>query len=395
MRVLLICSRFPWPPWRGNQVRTVQWAEALREHEVRLVCPAAPAGTIPARNVPVTPIKRSRSAAGVGLLRAALDGRPLQEGLYDGPDARRAVASAVREHEPDVVVVQMVRCAWALEAARAVARSVPVIFDAIDAMGLHFECAARSSAPWMAPLYRAEARRCRRREAWLAHEATRTTAVAERDLAALAVAGGRGRVIPVAVRAVEPSDPERAGPVVLLSGNLGYRPTVDGALWFAREVWPLLRRRIPAARWVLAGARPAAAVRRLARLEGVEVHADVPDLGAHLRATRVSLAPMSSGSGVPMKVLEAMASGVPALVHPWAADGLASEAAGAVTVADGSEAWVEALVRLLDDAVTARTQGELGREAWRRLYHPEVVADQIRSVVAEAAVPRQNLNVQI
>ncbi|HSO22465.1 MAG TPA: glycosyltransferase, partial [Chondromyces sp.] len=94
------------------------------------------------------------------------------------------------------------------------------------------------------------------------------------------------------------------------------------------------------------------------------------------------------GSGVPLKVLEAMAAGVPVVAHPWAADGLAREAAGAVIVADGSEAWVEALVRLLDDAVAARTQGELGREAWRRLYHPEVVADQIRAIVVEAAVSR-------
>ncbi len=388
MRVLLICSRFPWPPWRGNQVRTVQWAEALREHEVRLVCPAVPDGTIPARNVLVTPIRSSRSAGGVGLLRAALDGRPLQEGLYDGPDARRAVASAMREHEPDVVVVQMVRCAWALEAARAVATSVPVIFDAIDAMGLHFERAARSSAPWMAPLYRAEARRCRRREAWLADGATLTVAVAERDLVALAVTRGRGRVIAVSARAVEPFDPGAAGPVVLLSGNLGYRPTLEGALWFAREVWPRLRSRVPGARWVLAGARPPAAVRRLADLPGVEVAADVAELSTYLGRARAALAPMGSGSGVPLKVLEAMAAGVPVVAHPWAADGLAGEAAEAVTVADGPEAWAEALARLLDDAAAARAQGELGRAAWRRLYHPEVVADQIRSVVAEAAVSR-------
>jgi polysaccharide biosynthesis protein PslH len=388
MRVLLICSRFPWPPWRGNQVRTAQWAEALREHDLRLVCPAASAGAIAEPGMRVTPIWSSRLARGCGILRAALDGRPLQEGLYDSPDARRAVRSAVRDHEPDVVIVQMVRCAWALDAVRRVAPELPVIFDAIDAMGLHFGRAARSSAPWMAQLYRAEARRCRRREAWLAHGATLTAAVAERDLEALAVAGGRGRVIPVAARAVEPSDPEGAGPAVLLSGNLGYRPTVDGALWFAREVWPLLRRRVAAARWVLAGARPAPAVRRLARLDGVEVHADVPDLGPYLRAVRVALAPMSSGSGVPMKVLEAMAAGVPVVAHPWAADGLAGEAAEAVTVADGPEAWAEALVRLLDDAVAARAQGELGREAWRRHYHPDVVADQIRAIVAEAALSR-------
>lgn len=385
MRVLLISSRYPWPPWRGNQVRTVQWLEALAQDEVRLASPAAShrrlTGTLPSAScITVSSAGRLR-----GLLRAVLLGRPLQEALYDAAGARRTIVDAVRRFAPEVVVVQMLRCGWALEAARGEAPAVPVIFDAIDAMGLHFERAASASAAWMAPLYRAEAARCRRRERRLGEAATLTTAVAARDLAALAVAGGRGRVVPVAGRAVPGGDPAGAEPLLLLSGNLGYRPTVRAAGWFAREVWPAVRRRVPGARWVLAGARPAAAVRRLAGLPGVEVEADVPDIDAYLAAARVALAPMSSGSGVPLKVLEAMAAGVPVVADRWAADGLASGAAEAVTVADGPEAWVEAVVRLLSDGAAARAQGELGREAWRRLYHPEVVADQIRGVVAEAA----------
>ena len=175
-------------------------------------------------------------------------------------------------------------------------------------------------------------------------------------------------------------------PGVLLSGNLGYRPTVKGAQWFASEVWPGLLQRVPEARWVLAGARPDPAMRRLARLQGVEIHADVPDLGDYLRSARVAIAPMSSGSGVPMKVLEAMAAGVPTVVHPWAADGLAEGAAETVAVASRAEDWVDTIAGLLEDAGTARDLGERGRELWRRHYHPDVVASQIRDVVAEAAL---------
>jgi glycosyltransferase involved in cell wall biosynthesis len=385
MRVLLISSRYPLPPWRGNQVRTVQWLEALSQDEVRLVSPAASKRRLTGRPPSVSCISVSNAGRLRGLVRAVLLGRPLQEALYDAAGARRTVAEVVRRFAPEVVVVQMLRCGWALEAARGEAPAVPVIFDAIDAMGLHFERAASASAAWTAPLYRAEAARCRRRERRLGEAATLTTAVAARDLGALAVAGGRGRVVPVAGRAVPSGDPAGAEPLLLLSGNLGYRPTVRAAVWFARAVWPAVRRRVPGARWVLAGARPAAAVRRLASLAGVEVEADVPDIDAYLAVARVALAPMSSGSGVPLKVLEAMAAGVPVVADPWAADGLAAGAAEAVTVADGPEAWVEAVVRLLSDGAAARAQGELGREVWRRLYHPEVVADRIRAVVAEAA----------
>ena len=385
MRVLLVTSRYPVPSWRGNQVRTMEWLSALSGCELLLACPQSTGGDtgLISAGVQFYPLSGVGRAAGV--LRAAASGRPLQEGLYNSGGARRAVAEAVRQFSPNVIVIQMVRCAWAAEAASLVDPDVPIVFDAIDAMGLHFDRAAASSGFWSAPVYKTEAVRCRKLEHRLSRSARRTVAVSERDLAELEAPQGRGRVIPVAGRVASTPEISTSDKVVVLSGNLGYRPTAHGAVWFSREVWPRVRSRVPDARWVLAGARPTAAVRGLSRLDGVEVHADVPDLGAWVASSRVAVAPMNSGSGVPMKVLEAMAAGVPAVVHPWAADGLTQDAAGAVVVAEGAEAWADEIVRLLDDPEVARAVGEKGRAAWGRAYHPDVVAQQIREVVAEAA----------
>jgi glycosyltransferase involved in cell wall biosynthesis len=385
MRVLLVTSRIPLPAWRGNQVRTVEWLEALGEHELALICPES-----------VEPPRRYLTAErfgyrlnvvsrAVGVLRAAGDGRPLQEGLYETGEARKAVARALKHWQPDVVVVQMVRCGWAVDTILEASPETPVIFDSIDSMGLHFESAARSAPPPLSFFYRMEATRCDRRERQLAVAAARTVAVSERDLVALGAPPNRRRAIPVAGREVERSTPSETDPVVLLSGNLGYRPTVRGALWFAAEVLPRLQSLVPGVRWVLAGARPAAAVRRIGQSPGVEVHADVPDLGVYHAKARVAIAPMSSGSGVPMKVLEAMAAGVPAVVHPWAADGLVEEAGDAVVVASGAEEWVAELARILRDSNSAKDLGEQGYQMWQRYYHPERVADQIREVVTQAA----------
>jgi glycosyltransferase involved in cell wall biosynthesis len=126
-------------------------------------------------------------------------------------------------------------------------------------------------------------------------------------------------------------------------------------------------------------------VRRLAELPGVEVHADVPDLGPFLQSARVAVAPMSSGSGVPMKVLEALAAGVPAVAHPRAAEGLSGEGGKAVAAPANAAEWVEELERLLTDSEAARDLGERGHALWQRVYRPERVAEQIRQVIAEAA----------
>jgi len=375
------------PPWRGNQVRTMEWLRALRDHRLTLVAPTAPAGTdtgpldLIEAEVREFPLPRMRM--GLGALTAVLTGRPAQEGLYHHVAARRALRQALVAAPPDVIVVQMVRCWWALAEVAATVPGTPVLFDAIDAMGLHFGRAARDLAVPLRPLARLEAARCHGLEAELARSAAVTTAVSRRDLEALGVAQGTGRVVPVSAPARRRGDLVDP-PAVLLSGNLGYRPTVKGALWFARNVWPLIRAQTSKVRWVLAGARPSAAVRRLAALPGVEVHADVPDLAPFFRRARVAIAPMAGGSGVPMKVLEAWAAGVPVVAHPWSAAGLEALPGRDLLTAEGCREFADAVVQLYKDSTRARAIGEAGREVWQRLYEPRRVAEAVRSAVTAA-----------
>ncbi|HSN56674.1 MAG TPA: glycosyltransferase [Candidatus Sulfomarinibacteraceae bacterium] len=384
MRVLLVASRFPLPPWRGNQLRSVQWLEALTEHDRLLLCPPGrPATGSDGVGADTVALPRGLFGGGAGLAAAVLGGRPAQEGVYVSGAARRRLAEEVAAWRPDVAVVQMVRCAWAADEIRRVAPKLPVLFDAVDCMALHYRRAAAATHPLLRPAYRLEAERCRRRETELVRRAALTVAVTRRDLDALG-AGDRGRVVPVAAGAL--TDPARSSggaPLVLLSGNLGYRPTVRAALWFADRVWPELRVRVPDVRWLLAGARPAPAVRRLASRPGVEVEGDVGDLADRLRRATVAVAPMDSGSGVALKILEAMAAGVPVVADPWSAAGL--EEASAVAVADDPEHWVATLAGLLSDSTAARRLGEQGHASWQRHYAPEVVRRQLRDAVEAAA----------
>jgi glycosyltransferase involved in cell wall biosynthesis len=122
-------------------------------------------------------------------------------------------------------------------------------------------------------------------------------------------------------------------------------------------------------------------VRRLARLPGVEVHGDVADLDPFLQRASVAIAPMASGSGVPMKVLEAWAAGLPVIAHPWTAAGVDAEARGALRVADGAGPWRDAVLELLSDPDVASQMSERGREVWRRRFHPERVAELLRETL--------------
>jgi glycosyltransferase involved in cell wall biosynthesis len=99
---------------------------------------------------------------------------------------------------------------------------------------------------------------------------------------------------------------------------------------------------------------------------------------------RDRLALWTHGSGVPMKVLEAWAAGLPVVAHPWSAAGLPADARDALAVADGADEWHRTVTRLVTDPSAAAGLAERGRELWRRSYHPERVDEALRAALAAA-----------
>jgi glycosyltransferase involved in cell wall biosynthesis len=385
MRVLIITSRFPLPARRGNQIRTLEWLRSTEGWTRAVVCPESPVGSSEVGLAGLADGWYTFDSSRTEALRSAatgfVRGRPAQEGLYGVAAARRAAGEAVRDFEPDVVVVQMVRCGWA---ADLVGHRSAVLFDAIDSMALHFERRAGTAASPLRALWRVEASRCRRRERSLAARAAFVTAVSKRDLESLDAPRERTAVVPVSGADLSDLAPSEGPPTVLLSGNLGYRPTVQAAGFFGAEVWPRLLDRVPDARWLLVGARPAAAVRVLARLPGVEVHGDVEDLGPFMARATVAVAPMNSGSGLPMKVLEAWSAGVPVVADPWGVGGLDEEQLPAVALARSADEWLAAVESLLRDAARARKLGELGRAVWREHFRFDRIARRVRDSLRAA-----------
>ncbi|MBF0283949.1 MAG: TIGR03087 family PEP-CTERM/XrtA system glycosyltransferase [Magnetococcales bacterium] len=112
------------------------------------------------------------------------------------------------------------------------------------------------------------------------------------------------------------------GPPLLFLGAMDYRANVDAVVWFAREIWPLVRRETPAARFFIVGRHPTPEVRTLGALEGVFVSGGVADPRPHLAHAAVALAPLRVARGVQNKVLQAMAMGVPTAATRQAMEGI-------------------------------------------------------------------------
>ncbi len=156
--------------------------------------------------------------------------------------------------------------------------------------------------------------------------------------------------------------PHAPSPTAAFVATMGWAPNVDAALWFGAEVWPEVHRRSPDARLLLVGRDPAPSVRALASAS-VEVSGTVSDVRPYLAQARVAVAPLRSGGGTRLKILEALDAGRPVVATSVAVDGLEDLIGEGVVVADDAPAMIEALSDLLDDPDRAAALGRAGHDA--------------------------------
>jgi GT2 family glycosyltransferase len=184
-----------------------------------------------------------------------------------------------------------------------------------------------------------------------------------------------------------PWQPSDSRTVVFL-GALDVSTNHDAIAWFASEVWPNVRRAVPDARWSIVGRRPSDAVRTLAATTpGAELHADVPDPAVHLRAAALAINPAVSGSGVNIKLVEYLATGVPVISSSRGMAGLLLERGRDLLVADEADRFAEAAISLLSDPSAAREIGAQGRRTALQLMDTDTSLGSMSRLLTATADP--------
>lgn len=156
---------------------------------------------------------------------------------------------------------------------------------------------------------------------------------------------------------------EAANHRIVFTGAMDYRPNVDAAAWFCRDVMPLVRHHLPGASFWIVGARPTPEVRALARAGEVFVTGTVPDVRPYLAHAGVAVVPMRLARGIQNKALEAMAMGTPTIVSRTSAVALNAVPDRDFRLADDAESFARATVEVLADPLRRRTIGDAGRRA--------------------------------
>jgi glycosyltransferase involved in cell wall biosynthesis len=167
---------------------------------------------------------------------------------------------------------------------------------------------------------------------------------------------------PLEKAAVEPHS-------VVFSGVMDYPPNADCVFYFANEIFPLVREKVPEATFHVVGKNAGSKVRALAERPGVVVTGAVPDVIEYIRRMEIYVCPMRLGSGMKMKVVEALSAALPTVSTSVGADGMDELVAGRdFVVADGPAPFAAAVVELLKDENARRRFGRSGRAAVEKAY---------------------------
>ena len=130
---------------------------------------------------------------------------------------------------------------------------------------------------------------------------------------------------------------------IVFTGVMDYPPNEDAALYFSREVFPLVRAQRPHAQFWIVGSNPSATLKGLAQAGGIHVTGSVDDVRPYVRSAAVFVSPLRVGSGVKNKILAAMAMEKATVATPLSIDGL--------DLADGRE------LLLAQEPTAVRRQG--------------------------------------
>ena len=369
--LLYLVHRIPFPPNKGDKIRSFHLLKALaakyRVHLGTFVDSPEDLQHVAAVSrycascevAPINPTVRKLAA-----LRGLWSGRALTETFYAHDGLARWSEHAVREHRIERIVVFSSSMAQFVPAGAAASASSVMDFCDIDSDKWRQYASHRSGlSAW---IYSREATLLAQRERQIAQQFDFSVFVSEREVAAFKTiapeSADRVRSVPNGVD-IDYFDPRQVHerpahcdvPYVVFTGAMDYWANVEGVTWFVSAVWPLVRARVPQARFLIVGSKPADAVVKLGNEAGVIVTGAVPDVRPYLQHARVSAAPLRVARGIQNKVLEAMAMERVVVATESAIQGLDARPPEDVLVSDRPEEFARSVAAALEAPVAPRS----------------------------------------
>jgi glycosyltransferase involved in cell wall biosynthesis len=390
MRILFLSRWFPAPPNNGSKLRVLNLLKALAgDHRVTLISFADPASDdlenreIRALCESVTTIAwkpfnprawRSRLAFLNPAPRSVVDSH--------SPEMSAGIRKALAGGKCDLLIASQVDTAAYLDDFSG----VPALFEEVE-LGLPYERYIHASS---------QVSRLRNGLTWWKHrrylggllrgfKACTVVSEQERSLLLRQIPGDLSvEVIPnsIDLQAYQGFEVQPVPGVLIFSGSFQYGPNYEAMRWFAEQVYPRVRAQVPDVRLRITGDH---ANLPLPPDENIELTGFVKDVRPLIAGAWVSLAPIFSGGGTRLKILEAMALQTPVVATSKGAEGLDVRSGENILIADSPDEYAQAVVKLITDLGLRRKISSAAFRLVRDRYDWSVVAPRFLNLVERVA----------
>lgn len=394
MRVAIVNETLPYPPTAGNRIRTLNLMLRLaKHHAVTYICRASETETETRQGIsylrdhgiiPIiadtAPVAKKGPGFYCRLAANLFSSQPYAVASHNSPMLRRKIRQMARSGEVDLFQFEWLAYADAVTDVEG-SRSLVIAHNVESLIWKRWhetEC-SRLRALYLREQWRKFARYERR----IFSSVSGVVCVSEED-ARLALHDLSPRRVWVVDNGIDreyfqaASAPRQANSILFL-GSLDWRPNLDAVRLLLDRIFPQVLRDVPSARLHIVGRRPPEWLKTaVAAARNVELHADVADVRTHLASASVMAVPLRVGGGSRLKILEALACGLPVVSTSIGCEGLSLTPGKEVRVCEIDQ-FANGLVWAISHPQSAFAMAEEGRRLVYQRYDWDVLAQRLET----------------
>lgn len=399
MHILQITPQLPYPPDSGGRIAIFNSIKYMSHRYTMTLLSFVTEQTAPyarALEPYCSQVVTVRSAPRSPVVAMALNlpsGIPYTMAKFRSADMVRQVARLSQSGQFDLVHIDHLHMAWY---AQSLPSGLPVVLREHNVESVIMRrFAERASNPFIKGYAALQARRLRRYEAASCSRFDRCLVMTDVDSRTLQqmAPDARIEVVPCGVDtawfdpALVPSSGSPEPHRLVTTGDYSWPPTADGLEDFVSRIYPLIRRAVPDVTLSVVGRQPPASVVRAAAQTGITVLGRVEDVRPAILSGAVFVVPTRIGSGIRLKILEAMALRRPVVSTSVGCEGIEATPGEHLLVADDPEGFAGRVVQLLDDPALGQRLAAAAARLIERRYAWTAIADRLdavyRTVVSE------------
>lgn len=386
MKLVILTSRFPYPLEKGDKLRIYNFIKELsRNHEITLIALSRREVSAPDYDKvkvycrKIILFKLSKPDLLLNLFRSIFNGLPLQVGIFYKKSILGEILNFIMEDKPNALFCHLIRMSEYVKDINA----FPKTLDYMDAFSKGMERRSGTSGFFFIRKFlKTEYKRLQKYENEIFDKFENKVIISEQDRDL--ITHSENKKINVIANGVDtdifyPIKTEKKYDL-LFTGNMGYPPNVESALYTIKYIYPAVKKNYPDINLLIAGIDPPGELKSLGT-DHIKVIPEFSHIREAFAQSRIMLAPMLISIGLQNKILQAMAMKIPVVCSPLANNAIKAPVNSCILEAESIEEYSEKIELLLNDAGYYMEITENAYDFVLNNYNWKFISDKLEKII--------------